>query len=118
MLQIITITSEGLFAVDRIDGSLVSMQALVGGWVEAVDFEVGGVQATLWLNEEGKLEGLPVNAFATALVAHRIMPGDRIVGNVFISGGVDDEGESLGLTNAQVDALLSKMAAIGPEVLA
>lgn len=117
MLQIIKIHANGTFETDRIDGSLASMQAIVGGYIQAVDFGAAGADATLWLNEEGKLAGLDTNAMATGLVGHRLFAGDRIVGDVFITGGTDDEGESLGLSNAQVDAIINKLAEIGPGVL-
>ena len=43
-----------------IDGSLKSMQALVGGYIERVVLRDG---IDLWCNEEGKLLNLPPNQF-------------------------------------------------------
>ena len=117
MIQIVTIASTGLFKVDHIDGTLGSMWEIVGGHIEPVLFEVAGGDATLWLNEEGKLKGLGMNALATALVRHRLAHHDRIVGDVFITGGVDGGGVVIGLTNRQVDALVDRIVEIAPAAL-
>lgn len=70
---------------------LTDMQRYVGGWIEAVDIEPG---TTLWLNEEGKLEGLDYNDRCHRLVAARLMPGDSIVGDCLITGFDDRTGET------------------------
>lgn len=67
--------------------------------VEAVGLSRDGVAATAWLAEEGKLDGLPVNPRADWLMhmTSGIAPNDTIVGIVVVTGGYDDEGETLGL---------------------
>lgn len=42
------------------------LQAAVGGYIEQVRVGPGVV---LWVNEEGRLRGLPINRLATAVVA-------------------------------------------------
>lgn len=110
MLSIIKINTNHTFSTDQIDGSLESMQAIVGGDIQPVDFELAGADATLWLNENGKVVELAPNAVASLLVGHRLFAGDYIAGNVFVTGGVDEEGATLGLNNAQIDQLIDRLA--------
>ena len=70
----------------RVDGSierlpttvakmdLLAVQKIVGGYIEHVDIQVGD----LWCNEEGLLQGLPINHTATQL------SGCHVVGDVII----------------------------------
>ncbi len=73
-------------------GSLQALQQLVGGYIEAVS----GDDWTLYLNEEGKLQGLPVNRTAT-LFLNELIPGfaqrDVLVGTV-VFVGADGRGGS------------------------
>ena len=64
------------------DFSLKEMQAIVGGYIELVELNDTN---TIVLNEEGKLNGLPLNIEATR-VFRSYYPGsnDFIVGNVLI----------------------------------
>lgn len=65
--------------------------ALDGGWLEALT----GDAWTMYLDEEGKVKGLPFNAEATDLW-WRLQPQARgrdfLVGPVIVVGPVDDEG--------------------------
>ena len=78
------------------------------GWIECVRIESLGVD--LWLNEEGKLEGLPINFAASYLywdeykrpILDRL--ADPIVGNVIITTS-NDEGDTTGLSDEQLDHL-------------
>lgn len=61
---------------------LKEMQDFVGGYIECIEFPDG---RTLVVNEEGKLEGLPVNDQATALWRQQFPTDDDIiVGDVLI----------------------------------
>lgn len=85
-----------------IDG-LESMQALVEGYIEAVDNTDG--TWTMWLNEEGKIEGLPHNPRATNLVTNALFPNDYIAGNAFITGPPNNNGDTTSLTDTQITTL-------------
>jgi hypothetical protein len=64
---------------------LALLQGWVGGYVEAVYFGDG----VGWLNEEGKLQGLPINELAT-MICHtqRALPlNDYIAGPLVITVG-------------------------------
>lgn len=93
----VTITAEGDYEIVPFESGLRYLQAAVGGLIEAVDFEVMDLDHTLWLNEEGKIHGLPYNDLATYLVAGNLFPGDYIVGDCIVTGGTGPEGETLGL---------------------
>ena len=84
--------------------SYATLSRAVGGLIEAVTLPNG---LTLWVNEEGKNDGLPVNDYATRLFVSAFGAGiDIIVGDAIITGGYDDEGETLGLTDEQVKSLV------------
>lgn len=59
---------------------------------------------SVFVNDEGLLIDLEVNAFASALTADGDYP-QTLVGDVLIAGGVDDEGNTLGLSDFQADIL-------------
>ncbi len=84
------------------------MVACVGGYIEGVYLD----GATAYVNEEGKLQGLPKNEAATALAhAHNAIYGDDwIAGNMLIVGNCDDEGEMTSLTTEWLNANLKEIA--------
>ncbi len=64
------------------DFTLEEMQSIVGGYIELVELNETD---TMVLNEEGKLEGLPINIKATGLFrSHYPNSNDIIVGNVLV----------------------------------
>lgn len=76
-----------------IDQDLETLQSLVGGYIEAVNFGPGVVAL---LNEDGKMLGLPTNNRATRWAIARnigLRPGDYIVGTMVIVGAVDADGD-------------------------
>lgn len=79
----------------------------VGGWIECVSLPTLGVD--MWVNEEGKLIGLPVNTAGTALWESEYGRTDIIVGDIIITGGVDDEGDTLGLTEEAIESLTRQL---------
>ena len=96
------------------DGSLPleTMQSMVGGWFERWCLHghgLGGLD--LFLNEEGKLNGLSYNPKATVLSGIAML-GDCIVGDAFVCGH-DNEGRSVGLSDAQELALRRRLNDLG-----
>ncbi len=91
--------------VQEIDGSLKSMQALVGGYIETVPIldEPGPAPAEIVCNEEGKLLGLTPNRL---LKDSRGVPYDVVCGTFFVAG-VND-GDFASLTDAQIALYKSK----------
>lgn len=95
--------------VDFSTDSLSVLQNAVGGYIEAVDL---GDNLTMWLNEEGKLNGLPHNENAQFYFDLRFGPGvDYIVGNAIFTGGTDNEGDTLGLDDRVVESMTSTVLA-------
>jgi hypothetical protein len=88
--------------LDASEGSLKVLQNAVEGYVQAIDLKR---DLTMWANEEGKLEGMMTNSIATAIFQTRFGMVDIIVGNAVLTGGTDDEGETIGLTDEQVTRL-------------
>ena len=70
----------------------------VGGMIECVGLK----DADLWCNENGIAEGLELNMIASAIYSEAFNASSPILGNVIITGSVDAEGETLGLTDEQV----------------
>lgn len=82
--------------VATIDGSLQSMQTIVGGYIEEIMIEKDIV---LICNEEGRFKGLQPN---------RLVGGNMIVGTFFL---VNDNnfGENYGsLTNEQINRMMKR----------
>ncbi len=62
--------------------SLQELQQLVGGLVEAVPTTT---RLRMYVNEEGRLKGLPLNVKATALLPpHYLQAGNFIVGDAVV----------------------------------
>lgn len=83
------------------------IQSTVDGIFDCVRINSLGVD--VWIHDEGKIIGLPVNALATMLWFHEYGLTDVLAGDVLITGGVNDEGETLGLTDAEVDTIINTM---------
>lgn len=76
MATIVRTTGETLSLSDL---SLASLQLAVGGYIEAVTTHDN---CTMYINEEGKRQGLPVNRAATSRYRHGRY--DSIVGDVVV----------------------------------
>lgn len=77
------------------------ISSAVGGLIECVTLH-DKEAVDMWVNESGKVIGLDQNPTATALWAEMYDLTDVICGDVIITGGSDDEGYTLGLTDEQV----------------
>jgi hypothetical protein len=76
-----------------------SPSGTIGGWLEAAP---ANGDATIYLDEEGKLKGLPFNQVATSLSS---LFGDVIVGPAVVCGPPDEEGNDTNLPS-QTEAYL------------
>ena len=82
---------------------LKSLQNAVGGYVQVIELED---DFTMWANEEGKLLNLPVNEIATVIWEVRFGIGtDIICGDVVFTGGMDEDGETLTISEANLQRL-------------
>lgn len=78
------------------DAEYVTLRsAMNGGWLETAPCRP---DVCLWVDEEGKLKGLPINHRANELWSmideyHAQEAGDRLVGVCVVTGGSDGRGE-------------------------
>ena len=113
--KIVIIPAEGEPYIEDIKGDFVDYDTLssnVGGWIECVGLEQ---DLDLWVNEEGKLNGLPFNPLATLLWMNYFGPTDMIMGNAIITAGVDENGETLGFTEEDAQSFTAMLGAISNE---
>jgi hypothetical protein len=107
-MLVAVMTAEDSIDAYEIDGTLEAMQRLVGGLIQPIDL---AEDVTMWVNEEGLLLDLPYNHLATTFCA--IYSIDTyICGDVFLTGGVDANGNTLPLKKEYADYLLEQMASI------
>ncbi|WP_331720705.1 DUF3846 domain-containing protein [Streptomyces sp. NBC_01174] len=67
--------------------------------IDAVDLSD---RLTMWLDDEGLINGSPVNRAATLLYAAHRPPHQRYHGHAVITGGTDRHGNTLGLTQDEI----------------
>jgi hypothetical protein len=107
-MRIFTIDSDNSQYGQSITGNLDDFQKIVKGNVQAIDLRD---DLTLWINEEGKLDQLPYNHSATLIWEAIFGKGtDIIVGNAFFTGGVDDNGNTLGISDEALFFLKKTLA--------
>jgi len=89
--------------LDVMEGSLKVLQTAVGGYIEAIDLTP---KLTMYGNEEAKLIGMEPNRAATAWFrkVYRGTP-DYIAGPVVFTGGINDQGETMGLSEDSIKAI-------------
>lgn len=65
----------------------------------------------MWVDDEGLLNGSELNILATALrtVIHQMAYELPLVGNAVITGGCNDEGDTMPLTQATRDRLICQL---------
>lgn len=82
----------------------------VGGMIEHVALDHS---LDLWVNEEGKLLSLPINPIATMLWSKYFGNTDIIMGDALITGGTDEEGNTLGLSEEDADSFMAMLDSLG-----
>jgi hypothetical protein len=90
--------------VKTIENTLQAQQKIVGGYIEPIDLTFDretGRKVSFVVNEEGKLNGLPDNR---TMIIPRSGGAymDMIVGTFYVNAW-DDEGESVGLTESELE---------------
>ena len=95
-----TLTVEGTMKFRDGVPELADLQQVVGGYVDAIECSIAGSAATTWINDEGKLVAEPERNWKAEAICP--LAGDWIAGNVAFTGGVGPEGETLGLSEAQI----------------
>ena len=88
--------------LDATGNSYEVLSNAVDGYIEQVSLKKN---LTMFVNEEGKLDGLMTNSIATAIFQAKFGAVDIIVGNAVLTGGIDELGKEEGLTEPQVEQL-------------
>ena len=95
----VIVHTNGLTQVVNLGSGYKAIQAVVGGTFDAITSDSGNT--TFWIHDEGKLIGLEPNVIATKIL-WELNPAfygrDYLAGTVLITGGADDEGETLGVS--------------------
>ena len=90
------------------DSCTETINACVGGFFEFVALSE---TLSMWVNDDGKCRGLPINDAATKIWMSYYGATDVIVGDVFFTGGsCPESGEMLGLSDEQVNELVEMAA--------
>lgn len=92
--------------IEIADGQmLATLQKAVDGYIEAVDLDE---QFVMWVNEEGLYRAdLSSNYLGAILYKEIIKVYNPINGTVVFTGGTDEEGFTLGLTDVQIAGTLA-----------
>lgn len=91
--------------VEDIEDNYKALGAVVGGFIETVGAQA--IAAAMYINEEGKMQGLARNDRATlvANVSSSIRSTDYIAGDAVLLGLYDDEGNDTDLPLASLALL-------------
>lgn len=94
-MKALVVKTDGTYEVIDQEWNYDQINKAVGGWIEAVYFP--GYKAEAYINEEGKILGLPENVVATNVWYNsgaKVLLGDYLAGDVVIFGEVDEEGNN------------------------
>ena len=103
-IRAIIIKANGEYEVSDIKKGHRALKEIVEGEVEGLTF-AGHTDFIMFLNETGKIMGLPVNPLATVFSLEFTEETDFINGNVVICG-LDEEGDSCDLSEEQITGFM------------
>lgn len=106
MKNVIVIKPGEAPVVKQLDDNGIKAE-LDGGWLESIPFTEN---ALAFMDEEGKMKGLPINELATKLCERYqigLHPGDVIVGTFIIVGPADMEGELTHVPQTLVEQIVT-----------
>lgn len=102
MIKGIKLLVSGKYEIVEIEDNYKELQEIVGGLIEFVSIGDG---IDIVINEEGKIMGLEPNFIATALFDFK----DLLVGDAIIVGVDYSTGETISLTDAQIETLTNEI---------
>lgn len=108
----VSIDTDGVATVhdwDVTHGTLKHLQEAVGGFVDVV---VLAADMDMWVNDEGLVIGLPINETATAIAHQHGMKHQFYVGPAVFTGGCNEEGDTLPLTEEQAATITALCTAL------
>ena len=98
-ISAVIIDPEGTVRKADVENDLGAFQAVVGGYIEAVC----GAVATIYINEEGRLQSLPFNPTATGFARSVLGLPVMLVGPALIVGPPDGHGNDQNVRPAVLD---------------
>jgi hypothetical protein len=100
MEKVISIRTDNTVEIKEVESiEYETLSTAVNGMIELVSINE---DIDMWLNEEGKLIGLEPNIIATMLFYKAFSQFDVVMGNVIITGGSDEYGNTMGLSDASI----------------
>lgn len=110
MSEVLVINTDGTMKVEKLTGDpsvdWKLFQETVGGYFERVP--LANYTQLMWVNEEGKIIGLPHNPLAQKLWDMEWGEGtDVVVGNVIITGEDTEEGETSPLPRGELETIMN-----------
>jgi hypothetical protein len=107
------IQPDGLVTIDSTDEwGLPFLQRAVGGYIEGTPAPLGHAG---YINEEGKIEGLAANHYAT-LLCYTAGLRDIIAGNMVVVGPVDRQGNNTPLTLEFLELVVPMLQEVGAQI--
>lgn len=97
-VEALVIRADRTWEIIQIVPELDPMKEVIGGWMQLVAIR----QGSLYLDEEGKMKDLPINAWARGFARRlgwRGADDDLFVGTALILGPIDDEGDDTAVSN-------------------
>jgi hypothetical protein len=104
MEKVLCISTDNTIEIKEVESiEYETLYEAVNGLVELVTINEN---VDMWLNEEGKINGLEPNIIAS-LIYNKVFPNfDIVMGNVIITGGADDEGNTIGLSDESIQDVM------------
>lgn len=101
-INVLIIPTHGPARVEEITPDLPTFQRIVGGYIEPISGDGWGA----YCNEEGKINGLPVNGLASAIAYIIGWPSEDVLhGTVVFTGPVDADGDETSVPQSVLDAI-------------
>jgi hypothetical protein len=109
MVAGIIITTE-METTELAETSYEALSKAVGGYIQIVPLQNDFAGYAMYVHEEGKLIGLPMNDIATAVWENSYGRTDIILGNaVIVNNETDDEGNTLPISEDDAESLMAKL---------
>lgn len=108
-MKAVLVKTDGNVEVIDQEWTYNQISTAVGGWIDPVSLDEDYGSTFAYVNEEGKILGMPENAILTNYWYNsgvRILIGDYIAGDAVVFGGIDEYGDNTEVTPEVIAALL------------
>ena len=105
MHKVMSISTDNIVEIKEVESiEYETLSTAVNGMIELVSINK---DIDMWLNEEGKIIGLEPNVIASMIFYKAFSQLDIIKGNVIITGGSDDDGNTVGLSDESIQDIFA-----------